>query len=191
MASSKQKPIAKVKARPKAPRAARVKVPRRRTGTAGAGSRAAKRDRLRIMVLSGPNLDRLGRREPHIYGKLTLQQIHQNLTRLALSAEVEVDCRQSNHEGALIDWIGEACDEGYAGILINPGAFTHTSYALYDALRGAGLPAIEVHLSNPDAREPFRRRSRIAPACVGRVAGFGPDSYSLALQGLLARLRTG
>ncbi len=89
----------------------------------------------------------------------------------------------------MIDWIGQACDEGYAGILINPGALTHTSYALYDALRGAGLPAVEVHLSNPDAREGFRRRSRIAPACVGRVAGFGADSYSLALDGLLARLR--
>ena len=141
------------------------------------------------MVLSGPNLDRLGRREPSIYGKQTLEQIHLRLGELATAADAEVDCRQSNHEGALIDWIGQACDEGYAGILINPGALTHTSYALYDALRGAGLPAIEVHLSNPDARERFRRRSRIAPACVGRVAGFGPDSYFLALEGLLARLR--
>jgi 3-dehydroquinate dehydratase-2 len=186
LARSKQKPLAK--ARPKAPRAARVKVPRRRSGAAARGTKHAA---LRIMVLSGPNLDRLGRREPHIYGTLTLEQIHKRLAALALAAQAEVDCRQSNHEGALIDWIGEACDEGYAGILINPGALTHTSYALYDALRGAGLPAIEVHLSNPDAREAFRRRSRIAPACVGRVAGFGPDSYALALEGLLTRLRTG
>ncbi len=181
--SKKDKPV---KARPKSPRAARVKVPRRR---AGAGARPRKRGLLRIMVLSGPNLDRLGRREPTIYGTQTLEQIHLRLVELATAADAEADCRQSNHEGTLIDWIGQACDEGYAGILINPGALTHTSYALYDALRGAGLPAIEVHLSNPDARERFRRRSRIAPACVGRVAGFGPDSYFLALEGLLARLR--
>lgn len=142
----------------------------------------------RILVLSGPNLDRLGRREPHIYGAQTLAELHAELDVLAAELGVEVDCRQSNHEGELIDWINVADDERIAGILINPGALTHTSYALYDSLRGVGLPAVEVHLSNPDAREAFRRESRIAPACVGRVAGFGPGSYALALRGLASML---
>ncbi len=142
-----------------------------------------------MLVLSGPNLDRLGRREPAIYGTTTLEQIHRELGRVAASAGASVDCRQSNHEGDLIDWIGEAADQGYAGILINPGALTHTSYALFDALSGVAVPAVEVHLSNPEAREPFRRRSRIAPACVGKVAGFGARSYVLALSGLLERLQ--
>jgi 3-dehydroquinate dehydratase II len=141
-----------------------------------------------VLVVSGPNLGRLGRRQPEIYGTTRLEEIHRALERQAKSAGIGVDCRQSNHEGDLIDWIGEAADSGYAGILLNPGALTHTSYALYDALIGAGLPAVEVHLSNPDARELFRRRSRIAPACIGRVAGFGADSYLLALSGLLAHL---
>jgi 3-dehydroquinate dehydratase II len=139
-------------------------------------------------VLSGPNLDRLGRREPEIYGKTTLAEIHTRLERVAKEHGFSADCRQSNHEGTLIDWIGQATDSGSVGILINPGALTHTSYALYDALRGSGLPAIEVHLSNPDAREAFRRRSRVAPACLGRVAGFGADSYVLALKGLIEKL---
>jgi 3-dehydroquinate dehydratase II len=142
----------------------------------------------RVLVISGPNLDRLGRRQPEIYGTTALEEIHRELERRAKSLGAAVDCRQSNHEGDLIDWIGEAADARYAGILLNPGALTHTSYALYDALMGAGLPAIEVHLSNPEARERFRRRSRIAPACVGRVAGFGAQSYLLALSGLVALL---
>jgi 3-dehydroquinate dehydratase-2 len=141
-----------------------------------------------VLVLSGPNLDRLGRREPEIYGTLTLSEIHARLERVARERSCAVDCRQTNHEGALIDWIGSAADQGFSGILINPGALTHTSYAIYDALRGARLPAVEVHLSNPDAREIFRRRSRVAPACVGRVAGFGANSYLLALDGLLGHI---
>ena len=148
----------------------------------------ARSTEVRLLVLSGPNLDRLGRREPEVYGSTSLAEVHRMLAREARLHGVDVDCRQSNHEGDLIDWIGAAADEGVAGILINPGALTHTSYALYDALRGAALPVVEVHLSNPDAREPFRRRSRIAPACIGRVAGFGPSSYLLALAGLLDRL---
>jgi 3-dehydroquinate dehydratase-2 len=135
-------------------------------------------------VLSGPNLDRLGKREPKIYGRRTLAQIHDALAERAETLGLVVQCHQSNHEGALIDWIGEAPDQGSSGILINPGAYTHTSYALYDAIRGCGLPTIEVHLSNPDAREEFRKISTVAPACVGRVAGFGADSYLLALEGL-------
>lgn len=140
-------------------------------------------------MLSGPNLDRLGRREPEIYGSVTLAQLHERLSQAAHELGAAVVCRQSNHEGELIDWINRAEDDGMAGILLNPGALTHTSFALYDSLKGAGIPAVEVHLSNPDAREEFRRRSRVAPACVGRVAGFGVDSYLLALRGLLERLR--
>jgi 3-dehydroquinate dehydratase II len=143
-----------------------------------------------VLVLSGPNLDRLGRREPGIYGSTTLADIHARLSELASERGATVDCRQSNHEGALIDSISEAADGGFDGVLINPGALTHTSYALYDALRGSGLLAIEVHLSNPDAREPFRRRSKIAAACAGRIAGFGADSYALALDGLMRLLES-
>jgi 3-dehydroquinate dehydratase II len=145
---------------------------------------------MRVLVLSGPNLDRLGRREPSIYGTATLPDIHRRLEVQAKDLGVVVDCRQSNHEGDLIDWIGHAADGAADAILINPGALTHTSYALYDALRAAMLPTIEVHLSNPDAREEFRRRSRVAPACLGRVAGFGAGSYLLALVGLVEHLRT-
>jgi 3-dehydroquinate dehydratase-2 len=142
-----------------------------------------------VLVLSGPNLDRLGQREPEIYGSLTLPQIHQLIQALAAELAVGVDCRQSNYEGALIDWIGAARDDGFAGLLINPGALTHTSYALYDALRACGLPAVEVHISNPDGREAFRRESRVAPACLGRVSGFGAASYTLALRGLVEHLQ--
>jgi 3-dehydroquinate dehydratase-2 len=141
-----------------------------------------------LLVLSGPNLHRLGKREPEIYGSDTLADIHERLSERALLRGARVTCRQSNHEGDLIDWIGAAEDEGFAGILINPGAYTHTSYALYDAIRGSGLPVVEVHISNPDAREPFRRESKVAPACLGRVAGFGARSYLLALDGLLDHL---
>ncbi len=141
-----------------------------------------------ILVLSGPNLHRLGRREPHIYGHETLDELHARIGSSARELGVTADCRQSNHEGDLIDWIGAAKDDGFAGLLINPGALTHTSYALYDALRGAELPAVEVHISNPDAREDFRRVSLTAPACVARVAGFGTDSYVLALRGLVEYL---
>lgn len=147
------------------------------------------RGALRVLVLSGPNLDRLGKREPDIYGKATLAEIHDQIAAAAAQRKVVVDCRQSNHEGALIDWIGTAADDGFSGILINPGALTHSSYALYDALKGSNLPVIEVHLSNPDAREEFRKTSLVAPACVGRVAGFGGASYTLALSGLLDRLQ--
>ncbi len=139
-------------------------------------------------MLNGPNLDRLGRREPEIYGGSTLAEINAALGDLARELGLEVDCRQSNHEGELIDWINRSDVEGFCGILLNPGALTHTSFALYDALRGIDVPAIEVHLSNPDAREAFRRRSRVAPACVARVAGFGGGSYSLALRGIAALL---
>lgn len=142
----------------------------------------------RILVLSGPNLHRLGKRQPEIYGQQTLLEIHERIAAEANVLGASVDCRQSNHEGELVDWVGAAQDEGFSGIVINPGAYTHTSYALYDALLAAGVPSVEVHLSNPEAREPFRRRSRTAPACIGKVAGFGDVSYLLGLRGLLSRL---
>jgi 3-dehydroquinate dehydratase-2 len=99
-------------------------------------------------------------------------------------------CRQSNHEGDLVGWINRAADDGFAGIVLNAGAYTHTSIALLDAIKASGVPTVEVHLSNPDAREPFRRRSRIASVCVARVAGFGPNSYVLGLNGLIDHLAT-
>jgi 3-dehydroquinate dehydratase-2 len=139
----------------------------------------------KVLVLSGPNLHRLGKREPAIYGTTTLAEIHATLATLATTLGAEVDCRQSNHEGALVDWIGAAEEEGFAGILLNAGAYTHTSYALHDAIKAAGIPTIELHVSNPDARETFRHVSTIAPAVRGRIAGFGPASYEVALIGLL------
>jgi len=144
---------------------------------------------LRVAVLSGPNLDRLGTREPAIYGTTTLDEIHRAVTEAARAAGAAVVCRQSNHEGDLVGWIGHARDDDFDGIVLNAGAYTHTSIALYDAIKAGAVPVVEVHLSNPDAREPFRRRSRIAPACIGRVAGFGAESYVLGLIGLVGHLR--
>ena len=137
-----------------------------------------------VLVLSGPNLQLLGTREPEIYGRATLDDIHAELDREARARGAEVDCRQSNHEGVLLDWIAEARGR-CVGILINAGAYTHTSIALRDAIKAVALPCVEVHLSNPEAREPFRRRSRIAPVCIAKVSGFGARSYALALHGLL------
>lgn len=146
---------------------------------------------LRALVLSGPNLDRLGARQPEIYGSETLADIHARLAALARTAGATIEARQSAHEGELVSWIGAAHEQGFAGIVINPGAYTHTSIALLDAVLGSPLPVVEVHLSNPDRREPFRRRSYIGRACAARVAGFGAVSYELGLQGLLALLRKG
>lgn len=150
--------------------------------------RPADETKLKILVLSGPNLDRLGTREPHIYGHTTLPQLHAGLIELGKAQSVGVECRQSNHEGDLVGWIGSANDDGFAGILINAGAYTHTSYALHDAIKGSPLPVVEVHISNPEAREAFRHVSVIAAACVAKVAGFGADSYRTALEALLRRL---
>jgi 3-dehydroquinate dehydratase-2 len=142
----------------------------------------------RVLCISGPNLQLLGTREPAVYGKETLDEIHRRLEASARALGVEVDARQTNHEGTIVDWIGAAPKDGFAGMLLNPGAYTHTSIAILDALRATGVPCVEVHLSNPDAREPFRRRSYVARVCVGRVAGFGADSYELALDGLVRLL---
>lgn len=154
---------------------------RDRRGAAKSGQRV-------ILVLSGPNLQLLGTREPAIYGKQTLAAIHEGLAAYAAERGARVDCRQSNHEGELCDWLGDALAVGVAGVLINAGAYTHTSLALYDAIRAIGLPTVEVHLSNPEAREAYRHESKIAPACVGKVAGFGAGSYLLGLRALLDHL---
>jgi len=149
---------------------------------------ASSKHKPKVLVLSGPNLDRLGTREPHIYGHTTLTQIHDGLVALGKELGAGVECRQSNHEGDLVGWIGSASDDAFAGILINAGSYTHTSYALHDAIKGSPLPVVEVHISNPEAREAFRHVSVIAAACVAKVAGFGPDSYRTALEALLRRL---
>lgn len=141
----------------------------------------------RILCLSGPNLRLLGTREPAIYGKETLAEIHGRLATRASELGVSLEAKQSNHEGELVDFIGDALGV-FDGILLNAGAYTHTSIAILDALRAVGLPAVEVHLSNPEAREPFRRPSIVARACVGKVSGFGGNSYVLALEGLVAHL---
>jgi 3-dehydroquinate dehydratase II len=140
----------------------------------------------RFLVLSGPNLHRLGRREPGIYGNKTLDDIHLDVAARAAVHGVAVETRQSNHEGLLIDWIGDAEDQGFHGVALNPGAYTHTSWALHDAIRGANIPVVELHLSNPAAREEFRHHSCTASACVGSITGFGPRSYLLALDALVA-----
>jgi 3-dehydroquinate dehydratase-2 len=126
----------------------------------------------------------LGTREPEVYGTETLDAIHARLGTRASELGLGLEARHTNHEGTILDWIGNARKEGFGGILINAGAYSHTSLAIFDALRACALPCVEVHLSNPEAREEYRHRSVIAPACIGKVAGFGGDSYLLGLEGL-------
>ena len=142
---------------------------------------------MKILVIHGPNLNLLGKREKSIYGGVTLQEINRLLTREAQKEKVALVFFQSNHEGELVDLIGSARGH-YDGILINPAAYTHTSVALRDALSACGIPAVEVHLSNIYAREEFRHKSLTAPVCVGVVSGFGEASYLLGLQGLVQAL---
>jgi 3-dehydroquinate dehydratase-2 len=134
-----------------------------------------------IYVLNGPNLNLLGTREPEIYGADTLDEIAGRLEDRARELGVEVEIRQSNHEGHLIDWLHEAQAQGAKAVILNAAGFTHSSVALLDAVKAISTPVIEVHLSNPQARESFRRRSLIAPAARGTIAGFGALSYLLAL----------
>jgi len=142
---------------------------------------------VRVAVIHGANLRMLGRREPEVYGSDTLEDINGHLRTLAEELGMEIEIFQSNSEGAILDYLEEAAPR-VDGVLINPGAFTHTSIALRDALAGIDKPFVEVHLSNPAARESFRHRSYLAPVAAGVVAGFRAESYLLALRGLLAHL---
>ena len=144
--------------------------------------------RLRILVLNGPNLGLLGRRSPEIYGSSTLADVEGLVRRASEELGCDVECRQSNHEGDLVSWIGESMGV-VDGLVINPGAYTHTSVALRDAIEGTGIPTVEVHISNIQAREEFRQRSITAPVCVGQVCGFGISGYVLALRALAQWLR--
>lgn len=135
-----------------------------------------------VFVLNGPNLNLLGLREPAIYGSDTLDDIAAMLEDRARELDLEIDMRQSNHEGHLVDWLHEAQASGARAVLLNAGAYTHTSVALLDAIRGIRTPVIEVHLSNPHTRESFRHQSWVGMGAKGTIAGFGPASYLLALE---------
>ncbi len=140
-----------------------------------------------IFVLNGPNLNLLGKREPGIYGNKTLEDVAADCREAAGRLSLQVDFRQSNHEGVLVDWLHEAADKSQ-GVVLNAGAYTHTSIAIHDAIRAISpVPVVEVHLSNIHAREPFRHVSKVAPHALGMICGFGPLGYTLALQALAAR----
>ncbi len=144
---------------------------------------------MRVLVLHGPNLNLLGTREPEIYGETTLAQIDAALGVLGSQLGVQIECRQSNHEGVLIDWVQEAGRE-FDALLVNFGALTHTSVALADALSAVALPCVEVHVSNIHAREEFRETSLTARTAIGVVTGFGAESYMLGLRGLVGSLES-
>jgi 3-dehydroquinate dehydratase II len=147
----------------------------------------ANNHRLSILVLHGPNLNLLGLREPGIYGSVTLEEINQILVSEGDKLRVKVTCFQSNHEGALVEAIHQAYNL-HQGILINAGAYTHTSVAIRDAIAGVRIPTVEVHLSNIYQRESFRHHSYISPVAIGQICGFGADSYFLALQAIIKYL---
>lgn len=142
---------------------------------------------MKLLIMNGPNLNRLGKREPGIYGAETLEDVEGKLHKLALQHGVELSFFQSNWEGALIDKIHEAEDCGLDGIIFNPGAFTHYSIALRDAVASITVPVIEIHISNVHSREPFRQTSVIVPVCMGQISGFGTDGYELAFQAFLLK----
>lgn len=138
----------------------------------------------KLLLLNGPNLNRLGKREPDIYGSETLQDIETNVLKVLEPYQYQLDAKQSNYEGELIDWIHEAEAE-YEGIIFNPGAYTHTSIALRDAISSVTVPVIEVHISNVHQREAFRHTSVLAPVCIGQIVGLGTKGYQLAALYLL------
>jgi 3-dehydroquinate dehydratase-2 len=142
---------------------------------------------MKILIINGPNMQLLGKREPHIYGTKTLTDLQNDLSEFTADLNVELSFFQSNHEGEIIDKIALAAGE-INGIVINPAAYTHTSIAIHDAIKGVGIPTVEVHLSNINAREGFRHQSCTAPACIGQICGFGFGSYKLAIQALMMAL---
>ena len=141
-----------------------------------------------ILVLNGPNLNLLGRREPEVYGTQTLADLENLCSDWGASLGVGVVCRQSNYEGQVLEWLHGAADEGFRGVVLNPGGLTHTSVALRDAVAGITLPVVEVHLSNVQAREAFRHHSYISAVCLGTVTGLGVDGYYAALFALARQL---
>ena len=144
--------------------------------------------RVTILVIHGPNLQLLGRRQPRVYGTADLAAINRQLRQAAARLKVAVEIVQSNHEGDIVETIGRA-KASYQALVINPAAYTHTSVAIRDAIEAAGIPAVEVHLSNIYARESFRHQSLIAPVCQGQISGFGATSYTLGLEAAVAWLR--
>ena len=144
---------------------------------------------MKIAVLNGPNLQLLGSRKVEVYGRTTLDTIEQRLREVSRELGVEMTFFQSNHEGDLVDAIASAKAEGFAGIVINPAAYTHTSVAIRDAIEGVQLPAIEIHLSNIHAREGFRHESITAPVCIGQIAGLGADGYEWAFRALVRHIQ--
>lgn len=143
----------------------------------------------KILVIHGPNLNLLGQREKSIYGNTSLEEINRRMQSLAEEAGAQLIFVQSNHEGDIVDRIGKAVTEGFAAIVINPAAYTHTSVAIRDAVLAVNIPTVEVHLSNIYAREDFRHQSLVAPACRGQVSGFGVESYLLGLRAALGLLK--
>lgn len=140
---------------------------------------------MKIAVIHGPNLNFLGIREPEIYGSQTLEMINSSIKEYGKERDLDLAFFQSNSEGALIDYIQECHEDEIDGIVINPAAYTHYSYAIHDALKSVDIPAVEVHLSNINTREAFRKESVTAPACIGQIAGFGPQSYLLGIEALI------
>ncbi|MCM8791745.1 MAG: type II 3-dehydroquinate dehydratase [Candidatus Omnitrophica bacterium] len=148
-----------------------------------------RRNKIKILVIHGPNLNLLGKREPHIYGVATLSNINTALKKLAEKEKIYLKIIQSNYEGKIIEAIHNAAKDKFHGIIINPAAYTHTSIAIRDALSSVNLPTIEVHLSNIYCREEFRRYSLISAVAIGQICGFGPNSYLLGLKAILDLLR--